>query len=108
MPFTVFQNIFFVVKIVMRVKIIMLCRSLEYTIHDHELRDTRKKLESVQEKRENSGAASHKLRDQQQQAADQIKVCWLMEIGENETMWNNWKKFMQRPLIYVLSCTMYF
>jgi len=48
-------------------------RSLEYTIHDHELRDTRKKLESLQEKRESSGAQSHKLRDLQQQAADQIK-----------------------------------
>ncbi len=49
-------------------------RSLEYTIHDHELRDTRKKLEDLQEKRENSGQQSHKLRDLQQQAADQIKV----------------------------------
>ena len=26
-------------------------RSLEYTIHDHELRDTRKKLEDLDEKR---------------------------------------------------------
>lgn len=48
-------------------------RSLEYTIHDHELRDTRRKLEDLQEKRENSGAQSHKLRNLQQQASDQIK-----------------------------------
>ncbi|CAI9732558.1 maintenance of chromosomes 3-like [Octopus vulgaris] len=48
-------------------------RSLEYTIHDHELRDTRKKLDELQEKRENSGKVSQKLRDNQQQANDQVK-----------------------------------
>lgn len=49
-------------------------RSLEYTIHDHELRDTRKKLDELQEKRENSSLQSQKLRDQQQQAADKVKA----------------------------------
>ncbi|XP_064600089.1 structural maintenance of chromosomes protein 3-like [Liolophura sinensis] len=49
-------------------------RSLEYTIHDHELRDTRKKLEELQDKRDNSGVHSQKLRDQQQAAADQVKA----------------------------------
>ncbi|KAI0216956.1 Structural maintenance of chromosomes protein 3 [Lamellibrachia satsuma] len=48
-------------------------RSLEYTIHDHDLKDTRRKLEELQEKRENSGAQTHKLRDLQQQASDKIK-----------------------------------
>ncbi|ELU18339.1 hypothetical protein CAPTEDRAFT_108318, partial [Capitella teleta] len=49
-------------------------RSLEYTIHDNELKDTRKKLDDLQERRENSGAETHKLRDLQQQAADKIKA----------------------------------
>lgn len=49
-------------------------RSLEYTIHDHELKDTRHKMDNLQDKRENSGAKSHKLRDQQQEASDKIKV----------------------------------
>ncbi|XP_046369014.1 structural maintenance of chromosomes protein 3-like [Haliotis rufescens] len=48
-------------------------RSLEYTIHDHELRDTRKKLDELQEKRDNSGQMSQKLRDSQQQATDKVK-----------------------------------
>jgi len=49
-------------------------RSLEYTIHDHELKDTRKKLEDLQEKRDNSGSQSNKLRDLQQAANDKIQV----------------------------------
>merc|ERR1712002_902712 len=48
-------------------------RSLEYTIHDHELRDTRKKLDELQEKRDNSSAVSGRLRDSLQEAADKIK-----------------------------------
>ncbi|CAH1784036.1 unnamed protein product [Owenia fusiformis] len=48
-------------------------RSLEYTIHDHELRDTRKKLEELQEKREKSGAKSTNLRDLAQAAADEAR-----------------------------------
>ncbi|XP_013420555.1 structural maintenance of chromosomes protein 3 [Lingula anatina] len=48
-------------------------RSLEYTIHDHELRDTRKKLEELQDKRESSGAVTHKLRDAQQSASDKVR-----------------------------------
>ena len=49
-------------------------RSLEYTIHDHELRDTKKKLDELQEKRDNSGAQSQKLRDLQQAANDKVKA----------------------------------
>ncbi|XP_041368808.1 structural maintenance of chromosomes protein 3-like [Gigantopelta aegis] len=48
-------------------------RSLEYTIHDHELRDTRKKLDDLTNKRENSGAQAQKLRDCQQEANDKVK-----------------------------------
>ncbi|XP_053407291.1 structural maintenance of chromosomes protein 3-like [Mercenaria mercenaria] len=48
-------------------------RSLEYTIHDHELRDTKKKLDELQEKRDNSGAQSQKFRDLQQAANDKVK-----------------------------------
>ena len=50
------------------------CRSLEYTIHDHELRDTKKKLEELQDKRDNSGVQSQKIRDLQQSANDKVKV----------------------------------
>ncbi|KAL8587035.1 Structural maintenance of chromosomes protein 3 [Nucella lapillus] len=49
-------------------------RSLEYTIHDHELKDTRKKLDELQDKRDNSGEQTKQLRDQQQSANDQVKV----------------------------------
>ncbi|XP_060076543.1 structural maintenance of chromosomes protein 3-like [Ylistrum balloti] len=49
-------------------------RSLEYTIHDHELRDTRKKLDDLQEKRETSGVQTQKLRDSQQNANDKVKA----------------------------------
>ena len=49
-------------------------RSLEYTIHDHELRDTKKKLAELQEKRDNSGAQGQKYRDLQQSANDKVKV----------------------------------
>lgn len=49
-------------------------RSLEYTIHDHELRDTRKKLDELQEKRDNSGAMTQKIRDKQQSTVDKVKA----------------------------------
>ncbi|OWF38325.1 structural maintenance of chromosomes protein 3-like [Mizuhopecten yessoensis] len=49
-------------------------RSLEYTIHDHELRDTRKKLDDLQDKRETSGVQTQKLRDSQQNANDKVKA----------------------------------
>lgn len=48
-------------------------RSLEYTIHDHELRDTKKKLDELQDKRDNSGAQTQKYRDLQQAANDKVK-----------------------------------
>ena len=50
-------------------------RSLEYTIHDHELKDTKRKLDELQEKRDNSGEQSNRLRDLLQTATDKIKVC---------------------------------
>ena len=61
-------------------------RSLEYTIHDHELRDTKKKLDELQEKRDNSGAQSQKLRDLQQAANDKVKVrfVFLIDISYNQ------------------------
>ena len=49
-------------------------RSLEYTIHDHELKDTKRKLDDLQEKRDNSGEQSNRLRDLLQTATDKIKV----------------------------------
>jgi len=49
-------------------------RSLEYTIHDHELKDTRKKLDDIQSKRDNSGAASGALRDELTAANDRVKT----------------------------------
>lgn len=49
-------------------------RSLEYTIHDHELKDTKRKLDELQEKRDNSGEQSNRLRDLLQTATDKIKV----------------------------------
>ncbi|WAR22164.1 SMC3-like protein [Mya arenaria] len=49
-------------------------RSLEYTIHDHELRDTKKKLDELQDKRDNSGAQSQRYRDLAQAANDKVKA----------------------------------
>jgi len=49
-------------------------RSLEYTIHDHELKDTRKKLDELQSKRDNSGANSGALRDELTAANDRVKT----------------------------------
>ncbi|KAH9515257.1 Structural maintenance of chromosomes protein 3 [Bulinus truncatus] len=49
-------------------------RSLEYTIHDHELKDTRKKLDELQSKRDNSGANSTALRDELTAANDKVKT----------------------------------
>ncbi|KAK3095501.1 hypothetical protein FSP39_015420 [Pinctada imbricata] len=48
-------------------------RSLEYTIHDHELRDTRKKLDELQDKRDNSGAQTQAIRDKLQTTQDKVK-----------------------------------
>ncbi|GFY55808.1 structural maintenance of chromosomes protein 3 [Trichonephila inaurata madagascariensis] len=48
-------------------------RSLEYTIYDHELKDARKKLEELDTRRETSSSVTEKLREQAQQATDQIK-----------------------------------
>ncbi|XP_013782387.1 structural maintenance of chromosomes protein 3-like [Limulus polyphemus] len=48
-------------------------RSLEYTIYDHELKDTRKKLEELETRRDSSSSVTEKLRESLQHAADQIK-----------------------------------
>ncbi|PIK61921.1 putative structural maintenance of chromosomes protein 3 isoform X2 [Apostichopus japonicus] len=49
-------------------------RSLEYTIHNQELIDTRKKLEDLANKRENSGEMTKHLRDAQEEASKRIKA----------------------------------
>ena len=43
-------------------------RALEYTIHDRELQDTRKKLTDMENKRKNSGADAEKNRAELQEA----------------------------------------
>ncbi|XP_071792675.1 structural maintenance of chromosomes protein 3-like [Asterias amurensis] len=48
-------------------------RSLEYTIHNQELTDTRKKLDELANKRENSGEVTKTLRDAQEEASKRIK-----------------------------------
>ncbi|UYV73509.1 SMC3 [Cordylochernes scorpioides] len=48
-------------------------RSLEYTIYDHELKDTKKKLEELETRRETSSSVTEKLRENVQNASDQIK-----------------------------------
>lgn len=48
-------------------------RSLEYTIYDHDLKDTRKKLEELETRRETSSSVTEKLRESLQNATDQIK-----------------------------------
>ncbi|XP_018019666.1 structural maintenance of chromosomes protein 3 isoform X1 [Hyalella azteca] len=48
-------------------------RSLEYTIHDRELKETRKKLDDMENQRKNSGAEQEKQRQALQKAQDAIK-----------------------------------
>lgn len=48
-------------------------RSLEYTIYDHELKDTKKKLEELETRRESSSSVTEKLRENLQNAAEKIK-----------------------------------
>ncbi|XP_022671008.1 structural maintenance of chromosomes protein 3-like [Varroa destructor] len=48
-------------------------RSLEYTIYDHELKDTKKKLEELETRRESSSSVTEKLRENLQSAAEKIK-----------------------------------
>ncbi|XP_068213135.1 structural maintenance of chromosomes protein 3 isoform X2 [Palaemon carinicauda] len=49
-------------------------RALEYTIHDRELKETRKKLEDMDNQRKNSGAEQEKFRQQLQKAQESIKT----------------------------------
>ncbi|XP_072027015.1 structural maintenance of chromosomes protein 3-like isoform X1 [Amphiura filiformis] len=49
-------------------------RSLEYTIHNQELMDTRKKLDDLANKRDNSGEMTRQLRDAQEEASKRIKT----------------------------------
>ncbi|CAG0919332.1 unnamed protein product [Notodromas monacha] len=49
-------------------------RSLEYTIHDRELKDTRTKLEQMETQRKDSGSEQEKMREQLVEAGDQAKV----------------------------------
>jgi len=48
-------------------------RALEYTIHDRELQDTRKKLSDMENKRKNSGDEAERLRNALQEAQDAAK-----------------------------------
>ena len=48
-------------------------RALEYTIHDRELQETRKKLSEMENKRKNSGDEAEKLRNELQDAQDNAK-----------------------------------
>ncbi|KAL3222361.1 hypothetical protein MRX96_028458 [Rhipicephalus microplus] len=48
-------------------------RSLEYTIYDHELKDTKKKLDELETRRESSSSVAEKLRENLQNAAEKIK-----------------------------------
>lgn len=49
-------------------------RALEYTIHDHDLKDTKRKLDELQDRREKSGSESATLRNIQQEAGDMIRT----------------------------------
>ena len=49
-------------------------RALEYTIHDRELQETRKKLSEMENKRKNSGEEAENLRNQLQDAQDNAKA----------------------------------
>ena len=47
-------------------------RALEYTIHDRELQDTRKKLSDMENKRKNSGEEAERLRNELQESVVSI------------------------------------
>ncbi|XP_071537394.1 structural maintenance of chromosomes protein 3 isoform X2 [Panulirus ornatus] len=49
-------------------------RALEYTIHDRELKETRKKLDDMENQRKNSGAEQEQLRQQLQKSQESIKT----------------------------------
>merc|ERR1712021_132070 len=49
-------------------------RALEYTIHDRELQETRKKLSEMESKRKNSGEEAERLRNELQDAQDSAKT----------------------------------
>merc|ERR1719412_1831489 len=49
-------------------------RALEYTIHDRELQETRKKLSEMENKRKNSGDDAERLRNELQDAQDNAKT----------------------------------
>ena len=48
-------------------------RALEYTIHDRELQDTRKKLSDMENKRKNSGEEAERLRNELQESV--VSIC---------------------------------
>merc|ERR1719412_2911258 len=49
-------------------------RALEYTIHDRELQETRKKMSEMENKRKNSGEEAERLRNDLQDAQDSAKT----------------------------------
>lgn len=50
-------------------------RALEYTIHDRELKETKKKLEELQNKREMSSESTSEIRKSAKSCTDAIQVC---------------------------------
>lgn len=48
-------------------------RCLEYTIHDRELRDNKKKLDELENSRENSGAEQKRLNMESKNAQEQVR-----------------------------------
>ncbi|XP_065334483.1 structural maintenance of chromosomes protein 3 [Cloeon dipterum] len=56
-------------------------RALEYTIHDRELKETRKKLHEMEQQRKNSGESQEKLRTKLQKAQENAKMA-MKELKE--------------------------
>mgnify|MGYP001387844536 CR=1 FL=1 len=54
--------------------ILISCSITEYTIHDRELQETRKKLSEMENKRKNSGEEAERLRNDLQDAQDNAKT----------------------------------
>ncbi|CAG0882056.1 unnamed protein product [Darwinula stevensoni] len=66
-------------------------RSLEYTIHDRELKETRKKLEEMEHSRQSSGKEQEKLRMALTKAQDNIKS-WSKDLKDCKQKLNSVKE----------------
>ncbi|OON23261.1 RecF/RecN/SMC protein [Opisthorchis viverrini] len=56
-------------------------RALEYTIYDRELKETKKKLEDIQSKREQSSESTAEIRRAAKECADQIEACFFFSLS---------------------------